>query len=217
MPRYCKLCTFPDQAAVRAAFATDASDRDLAQRFGVSHMAIGRHRRQHIVKPMQAAVAALDRGRTDRQQRADKLAAIEQGDPVASVTAALGIEAQAAKLERIESRLERMAASSEAGGSATSVAALSAQQFKGIETGARLAGVGGFAPVSAAARVTADQLDGKFAVNIIFSTGQTTAINTDLDAAAGPVIDTEHAGFAEHIDHVARETTEETDAPGDGE
>lgn len=57
MPRRCLLCDFPDQTAVRTAFASDASDRELAKRFGCSHMAVGRHRRRHIVAPLQSAVA----------------------------------------------------------------------------------------------------------------------------------------------------------------
>jgi hypothetical protein len=49
MANICKLCAHPDQEMVRAAFAAGGSDRELARQLGVSHMAIGRHRRAHIV------------------------------------------------------------------------------------------------------------------------------------------------------------------------
>jgi hypothetical protein len=186
MPRICKICAHPDQAAVTAAFATDASDRELARQFGVSHMAVGRHRRQHIVKPMQAAARALDRGRTDRQKREQQLAAVEKGDAVAIVAASLSYEALAAERQRVSERCERMAALAEASQSPQGVAALSAQQFRGIETGARLAGLGGYAPTRATDQAEPRQT---FSVSIIFSGGKTTTINTLLDTNRIPVID----------------------------
>jgi hypothetical protein len=83
MPRVCKICAYPDQAAVKAAFAI--------------------------------AIASL------------------------------GVVVQAAKLEKIETRLERMNGSAEAIGSSAGVAALSAQALRSIEVGSRLAGTGGCA------------------------------------------------------------------------
>jgi hypothetical protein len=146
MANICKLCARPDQDVVRAAFASGATDRELAQQFGVSHMAIGRHRRAHIVGPLKAAVAALDKGRTELEQRTQQLAAIEQGDPVAVVAAMFGAAAQARKLQRVEERLERVAAKAETDEAPQHVATLSAQQLRSIETGARLAGHPSFTP-----------------------------------------------------------------------
>jgi hypothetical protein len=175
MPRLCKICTYPDQAAVKAAFNAAATDRELAQRFGVSHMAIGRHRRAHIVRPMAAAVAALDRGRTQRQQREQQLTAIEQGDPVAVALAAFGMPQQLDKVTQVEQRLTRMADAAEATGSAAAVAQLAGQQLRAVETGSRLAGVGGFA---AAAQATVQPgTTPVFSVNIIFSNGRREEIN----------------------------------------
>jgi hypothetical protein len=151
MANICKICRLADQESVRAAFASNATDRQLAQQFGVSHAAIGRHRRAHIVVPLKIAVAALDRGRTAHRQREQQLAAIEQGDPVAIATASLGLAAQVAKLERIEGRLERMAAVAEANQSTQGVAVLSGQQLRSVEVGSRLAGTGGFAAPKAGA------------------------------------------------------------------
>jgi hypothetical protein len=87
----------------------------------------------------------------------------------------------------IEARLERMADRAEAALAPNAVAVLAAQRFRGVETGARLAGIGGFA----AGRGT-DAAGGApaFSVNIIFSSGQRETItvaaecdsdSTDLD------------------------------------
>jgi hypothetical protein len=147
MPRTCAICSCPDQEAVRAAFATNATDRQLAQLFGVSHMAIGRHRRNHLVAPLKAAVAALDRGRAIRERRQQQLAAIEQGAS-AAIAAAFALPDQLDKVARVEQRLERLATSAEQAGSPTGVAALAAQQLRSVEVGSRLAAVGGYKPPS---------------------------------------------------------------------
>jgi hypothetical protein len=191
MPQNCKLCAHPNQEAVRAAFATNGTDRELARLFNVSHMAIGRHRRAHLVAPMRAAVAALDRGRANREQRADQRAAIAQADPVA-ITEAIGLAAQIAKLAAIESRLERMAVAAETNGSSTGVAVLSAQALRGIETGAKLAALPGFIPQ----RLGGDTQPGQvFEVSIHFSgTGKTETISMSTPAATRPVVDMDPAG-----------------------
>jgi hypothetical protein len=150
MPRICKICAYPDQAAVKAAFASGAPDRELAQRFGVSHMAIGRHRRAHIVRPMVAAVAALDRGRARRQQREQQLAAIEQGDPLAIATAAFSAPRQLAKITEAESRLTRLADAAEASGAVTAATQVVSQQLKSVEIGSRIAQTGGYGAVHVA-------------------------------------------------------------------
>jgi hypothetical protein len=185
MANICKLCAHPDQEMVRAAFASGATDRELARQFGISHMAIGRHRRAHIVGPLKAAVAALDKGRTERAQRTQQLTAIEQGDPTAIVAATLGMEAQIAKLERIEQRLERMATAAEKDRSSTGVAVLSAQQLRGIETGAKLAGVGGFAPRSAESTTPGEKF------SIVIRLGDKTQTITTVAGAQPPVIEQE--------------------------
>ena len=141
MPMPCKLCHHPERKAVETAFASGMTDREIGRRFGVSHMAALRHRRDHLVKPMLAAVATLDRGRAERQ-----LAADGAPDPVANVIASLNLAAQANKLATIESRLERMSHAAEAAGSSAGVAALSAQALRSVEVGSRLAATGGYAP-----------------------------------------------------------------------
>ena len=88
-------------------------------------MAVGRHRRGHIVKPMRAAMATLDRGRAVRRQREEQLAAAEAGDPPAFIALA-GIVAD---LRKVPERLERTADAAEQDGQRLAVSALSAQQL----------------------------------------------------------------------------------------
>jgi hypothetical protein len=108
------------------------------------------------------------------------------------VAASLGLTAQIAKLERIESRLERMAVAAEAGGSPNGVAVLSAQALRGIETGAKLAGLPGFAPIK-----TSEVAAGvPFSVTIQFSGGETVSISPARGAAAPPTIDADELGEA---------------------
>ena len=154
MPRACAICTHPDQEAVRAAFATGGSDRQIARRFGVSHMAVGRHRRGHIVKPMRTAMAALDRGRAVRRQREEQIAAAEAGDPTAFVALA-GIVAD---LRKVHERLERTADAAEQDNQRLAVSALSAQQLRAAEVRAKIGGVGGYAPARAADQAAGGQI-----------------------------------------------------------
>jgi hypothetical protein len=144
----CKICRLPNQELVRAAFTSGATDRQLAQQFNVSHSAVGRHRRAHLLAPVRAAVAVLDKGQTALRQREQQLAAIEQGDPVAIALAAFGMPRQLDKVAQVEQRLERMAAAAETASSSAGVAQLSAQQLRSVEVGSRLAGTGGYKPPS---------------------------------------------------------------------
>ena len=164
MANICKIFRLADQEAVRAAFASNATDRQLAQRFGVSHAAIGRHRRAHILRPMAAAVAALDRGRSQRQQREQQLAAIEQGDPVAIATAiaAFSKTAQLGKVTEAEGNLRGLFDEAKRSGSVTAATGVVREQLKSIEVGAKkIAQVGGYGAPRA--------IDGKPGERRIFS------------------------------------------------
>jgi hypothetical protein len=179
----CKLCHHPERKAVETAFASGRTDREIGRRFGVSHMAALRHRRDHLVKPLLAAVATLDRGRAERQ-----LATDGAPDPVANVIASLNLAAQANKLATIESRLERMSHAAEASGSAAGVAALSAQALRSVEVGSRLASTGGYA----APRTVGQPGEGRtFSIEIVFaSTGKREEITL---IETGPVRDASEA------------------------
>jgi hypothetical protein len=79
------------------------------------------------------------------------------------------------KLTSIGQRLERMACLAEASQSAPGVATLAAQQFRGIETGARLAGINGFAPARGPETMPPGSV---FSVSIIFQgAGKSETIN----------------------------------------
>jgi hypothetical protein len=190
VPQACKLCVHPDQAAVTAAFVSGATDREVGKRFGLSHVSAGRHRREHVLRPMQTAAAALDRGRGVRERREDLVQQAEAGDPSAFVALA-GIVAD---LRKVHERLERTADAAEQDNQRLAVSALSAQQLRAAEVRAKIGGVGGFAPARTADQAAAGQV---FSVNILFSTGETVSINTVQPAVAGNLIGADEGDGAE--------------------
>jgi len=123
------------------------------------------------------------------------------------------LKAQAEKLERIESRLERMAAVAEAGGSANAVSQLAGQQIRAVEVGAKLAGVGGYAPSRPAG-------DGAPAAPVVISFNfagvgrmDTMTIN---DAAGAPVLDEcDHAEADDAAEPIMAATAEQTQRSGE--
>jgi hypothetical protein len=149
MPRSCEICRDPAKFAKAAdMLAEGASDAAISAALQVGRMSVNRHKIGHIMKPAQDRLAIISKGagvREERQQLA-QAAAADAPSPQQFADAVLGLRAQAEKLERIENRLERMAVAAETGGSANAVSQLSAQQIRSVEVGARLAGVGGYAP-----------------------------------------------------------------------
>jgi hypothetical protein len=148
MPRPCIVCCRTDRSSIDALIATGASDYEVGRQFSIERVSVGRHRRQHVIKPAQDRLALLAKDSAARRERQELAAAVASDSPStqALIEATLGLRAQMAKLTSIEQRLERMATLAEGAGSSGGVAQLAAQQFRGIETGAKLAGVGGFAP-----------------------------------------------------------------------
>jgi hypothetical protein len=173
MARPCKLCVHCDQVAVRSAFASGATDREIGRKFGLSHVSAGRHRREHLVRPLQAAVTALDRGRAVRAQRNHLMRAVELGDP----TAIFGLDAIAADIARIAARLDASADEAASVGQHTAHAALASQLLRQIEMRTKLGGHD--KPNSSAAEGQ------RSSINIYFaSTGETVSINTPLIPAS---------------------------------
>lgn len=136
MPRICKLCAHPDQKAVRDALAAGTSDREIGRQFDVSHVSVGRHRRDHVVLPMQAAIGALDKGRTVRAQRDELVQQAQQGDP----TAIFKLDTIAGDLARIAARLDAAADLAAQGEQHTAHAALAGQLLRQVEMRARFGG-----------------------------------------------------------------------------
>ena len=185
MPRPCLICS----SALKSAKATELmaaglSDQAVANALNeidrssppMSYMAVSRHRRLHIVKTAQERLAIVSKGSEARHDRILVAAAAASADaptPAQFVEAFFGLKAQAEKLQRIEDRLERMAALAEEGQSPNGVAQVAAQQLRSVEVGARVAGVGGYG-----AQRTPEQGVGQtFAVNIVFaSTGEQVSI-----------------------------------------
>ena len=175
--RHCSICSNPDKMRTAAdMIAAGAPDQTVADRVGVNRMAVSRHRRGHLIKPMMDRLAIMNKGAEPQRERQELAAAAisDAPTPAQFVEAFFGLKAQVAKLQRIEDRLERMAALAETNDSAHGVAQVAAQQLRGVEVGARLAGAGGYAPQKAASGTEG----GVFAVNIIFPGGVTESIVT---------------------------------------
>jgi hypothetical protein len=178
MPRPCIVCCRRDRQEIEALLATGIADHEISRRYGIERSAISRHRRDHILKPMAERAALLAKDYDARQERA-RLAEAAASDSTSIQTLvenSLGMRRQLAKLDTIESRIERLADAAEKSSSAGAAAQLAAQQFRGIETGARLAGLTGYRPVSAPAPPANNRP--VFSVNIVFrGAGRTESIN----------------------------------------
>ena len=215
--------------------AAGASDQQIADRIGgLSRMAVSRHRRTHVMLPASALVAAVARASATEREVPRPVPAPVAASPNATadahaaasspaapagtavpatttapqdiVNAALGAPRQAEKLIRIEDRLERMAALAEANGSPGQVATIATAQLRAVETGARLAGVAGYALQKA--QGAGDQP--AFVVNFHFSGGRTESLAFGAPAGQPHTIDGEaeraedgDAADAEGLDDVA--------------
>lgn len=196
MSNPCRICCKPGWSERADQWACEGvSDREVARRLGVNKSLVTRHRRRHFVAPMQHQLAITEKGATAQKQR-ERLAAAASVDaltPAEFVEAFFGLKAQAEKLQRIEDRLERMAALAEESQSPNGVAQVAAQQLRSVEVGAKVAGVGVYAP---AALATGQSSGSVFAVNIIFSDGkaETISVRTEdrADVAAVEVTPSEH-------------------------
>jgi hypothetical protein len=133
VPRPCKLCTHPDQVAVRAALGAGETDRAVAGRFDLSHVSAGRHRRDHVVRSMQLAAAAMDKGRAVRERRDEVMQQAAEDDP----TAIFKLDSIATDLARIAARLDAVADQAAAGELHTAHAALAGQLLRQTEMRAR--------------------------------------------------------------------------------
>ena len=178
MSNPCRICVNPEWAEqARIWGTTGVADREVARRLGVDKSLVTRHRRRHVLVPMQQQIALIEKGDEARRERAQIAEALAADAPstAALVAAHLSLQAQVKKLEIIEARLERMAVQAEAGGSPAGVAVLSAQALRGVEVGSRLAGIGAYAPPRSPTQPA--YVPNRFAVNIVFSgAGRTETI-----------------------------------------
>ena len=205
MPRPCLICSDNQKLAKAAELITAGnSDQAVANALNalapdappMSYMAVSRHRRLHILKPVQDRLAIISKGAAPRQEL-EQLAADAASDaptPQQFVDAIFGLKAQGEKLQRIEDRLEKMASLAEDNKSPTVVATVTAQQLRSVEVGAKLAGAGGYAAPKAGPQGEGPQ----FNLVIQFANGRevgitTVAPGTTIDALAEPVEDDEGA------------------------
>jgi hypothetical protein len=206
MPRPCLICS-DHQKLTKAAelIVAGNSDQAVANALNaltpdiapMSLMAVSRHRRLHIMKPVQDRLTVVSKGAAPRRERQQLALAAASGAPTPQqfVDAFFGLKAQGEKLQRIEDRLERMATLAEDSKSPGSVATVAAQQLRSVETGARLAGVGGYVPARAAGPGEGVQ----FNLTIQFGDGREERITTTtirpgnaagtIDAVPEPVED----------------------------
>jgi hypothetical protein len=140
------VCSHTNRQAIEGMLSDGLPDPEVARRFGIERVSIGRHRRHHLLPVVRDRAALLAKDAPARVER-EQLAAAAASDtpPVqALVEATLGMRRQMEKLDAIEQRLERMAAAAETASSSAGVAQLSAQQLRSVEVGSRLAGTGGY-------------------------------------------------------------------------
>ena len=65
MPRPCTICHHPQREAIEQTLLTSASYRDIALQFGVSHMAVSRHKQDHLPQHLCQAHAAQEVSQAD--------------------------------------------------------------------------------------------------------------------------------------------------------
>jgi hypothetical protein len=140
-------------------------------------MAVYRHRREHVVKPMQLATAALDKGRAVRERREELIKKTAEGDP----TAIFKLDS-IADIARIAARLDASAQEAAEGGQHTSHAALAGQLRRGLEVRSKLGGHDRPLPAEAGRQTLSVVI--RFA-----STGERVAIETTAVAPEPTTID----------------------------
>lgn len=135
----CKVCQGAHRQAIEDALMVGASVRSLEARYGVSKSAISRHR-ANCLQPKVAAASRL-LSATEARQDVARARAIMSG----SAPAPTDVLSLAGLLERVARSLERLEAAADAAAGEsqhTPLAALSSQLHRGIETAAKLQGIG---------------------------------------------------------------------------
>jgi hypothetical protein len=179
--RPCSICSSTEKTRIAGdMIAAGASDQAIADRLGsgLHHMAVSRHRRNHIEKPAAAIAKAAAKGRDVVEERAQTLAAAEAGDPAAFVALANIVN----DLRKVHERLERTASAAENDQQRLAVASLAAQQLRATEVRAKLGGLGGYATQ----RTPSPGEGATLTINFNFSRGRETISATVLDADTIP-------------------------------
>jgi hypothetical protein len=180
----CKICIDPRRGEIDAALLSGAlSDRAIGRRFNLAHATVSRHKQDHILAVANAQLRLVTRAEVERQQREELLAAAASDAPSTSalVEAHLGLRATTLKLVDIDETLVWETAHAARVHNATGVAALSGQRLRGIELGAKIAGI--YPTPTAAA---GGERGPKWEINMIFpNAGRTETITVMTQAGGG--------------------------------
>ncbi len=65
MPRVCSCCTHPEREAINAALVASIAYRTIADRYGLSHQALMRHKTDHLPSVMVKSEAAREVAHAD--------------------------------------------------------------------------------------------------------------------------------------------------------
>ena len=65
MPRVCTICTHPEREAINAALVDSIAYRTIADRYGLSHQALMRHKAEHLPSIMVKSEEAKEVARAD--------------------------------------------------------------------------------------------------------------------------------------------------------
>jgi hypothetical protein len=136
----CGVCDHPQHLDIDNALSAGGTVRDISARYGISKSAVHRHKVAHLA-PKIAAVAKVMQGvKAAREpvQRAKSIAAGTVQPNIDDVLSLTGL------LERVAQTLNLLQGNAKAAaeeGLHGSLAALSAQTFRGVETAAKLQGL----------------------------------------------------------------------------
>jgi hypothetical protein len=176
--RSCSLCASPEliRKVVTQGIAAGLSDQAIvnelqANGFQASRPGVNRHRHNCVLKPAQAIAQAAGKGKDVKEKRQEIVAAAEAGD--LSPEHFLSLASLTSELHRAADRLNRASDTAEAGGQLAALAALVGQVHRNVETRAKLASVGGFAPARAGQAGAEAPL---FSLTMIFGDGRTEKI-----------------------------------------
>jgi hypothetical protein len=149
MSRVCNICRRLDRAEIdRLLSSGDVSDHAVARRFKIGRSSITRHRQRHILKPLADQAALLARDAAEKRQRKALAQAVTADQPSTAtlIETHLGARATVEKLVDIDKTLVQEIGHHVTTHNGTAVAALSGQRIRGVEVGAKIAGVGGYRP-----------------------------------------------------------------------
>jgi hypothetical protein len=138
--RHCSVCNYVARQDVEAALLQGDATRKVAERFGLTKSAVGRHR-LNCLGPKVAAAARIVAPASTARAPIERAKAIVAGD-APTYQDALDLSGLLERIARSLERLEGAAVATAEEGLYTPLAALSGQLHKGIDTAARLQNIG---------------------------------------------------------------------------